>query len=109
MIGTLARYFGLRFFTTLMAVLAGVFMLIILLDYVEQMRRLSDVPNVSALLIAKTSLFRVPQIAERILPFCVLIGAMPLMLRSACRSCARLPTTARPSTLRAKAPQILPA
>jgi lipopolysaccharide export system permease protein len=80
MIGTLSRYFGLRFLTTLTAVLAGVFMLIILLDYVEQMRRLSDVPNVSALLIAKTSLFRVPQIAERILPFCVLIGAMSCYL-----------------------------
>lgn len=80
MIGTLARYFGLRFFTTLMAVLAGVFMLIILLDYVEQMRRVADVPNISALLVAKTSLFRVPQIAERILPFCVLIGAMSCYL-----------------------------
>jgi lipopolysaccharide export system permease protein len=80
MIGTLSRYFGRRFLTTLMAVLGGVFMLIILLDYVEQMRRLSDVPNVSALLIAKTSLYRVPQIAERILPFCVLIGAMSCYL-----------------------------
>jgi lipopolysaccharide export system permease protein len=70
----------MRFFTTLMAVLVGVFMLIILLDYVEQMRRMSDVPNVSALLVAKTSLFRVPQIAERILPFCVLIGAMSCYL-----------------------------
>ena len=49
MITTLHRYFGLRFLTTLVAVLVGVFALIILLDYVEQMRRLSDVPNVSAL------------------------------------------------------------
>lgn len=80
MIGTLGRYFGMRFLTTLMAVLVGVFMLIILLDYVEQMRRLSDVPNISALTVAKTSLFRVPQIAERILPFCVLIGAMSCYL-----------------------------
>jgi lipopolysaccharide export system permease protein len=80
MIGTLARYFGLRFLTTLLAVLAGVFMLIILLDYVEQMRRLADAHNVSALLVAKTSLYRVPQIAERILPFCVLIGAMSCYL-----------------------------
>ena len=80
MTGTLARYFGLRFLSTLVAVLVGVFTLIILLDYVELMRRLSDVPNVSALLVAKTSLFRVPQIAERILPFCVLIGAMSSFL-----------------------------
>jgi lipopolysaccharide export system permease protein len=78
--GTLGRYFGLRFLTTLVAVLVGVFALVILLDYVETMRRMSDVPNVSALLVAKTSLFRVPQIAERVLPFCVLIGAMSCYL-----------------------------
>jgi lipopolysaccharide export system permease protein len=80
MTGTLARYFGFRFMNTLVGVLIGVFTLIVLLDYVEQMRRLSDVPNASALLIAKTSLYRVPQIAERILPFCVLIGAMSCYL-----------------------------
>jgi lipopolysaccharide export system permease protein len=38
------------------------------------------VPNVSALLVAKISLFRVPQIGERVLPFCVLIGAMSCFL-----------------------------
>ena len=80
MTGTLARYFGLRFLTTLVAVLFGIFGLVILLDYVETMRRFSDAPNVSALLVAKTSLFRVPQITERILPFCVLIGAMSCYL-----------------------------
>jgi lipopolysaccharide export system permease protein len=80
MIGTLDRYFGMRFLTTLMAVLGGLFALVILLDYVEQMRRLSDAPNASALLVAKISLFRVPQITERILPFCVLVGAMSCYL-----------------------------
>jgi lipopolysaccharide export system permease protein len=80
MTGTLARYFGMRFLTTLVAVLLGIFSLVILLDYVETMRRFSDAPNVSALVVAKTSLFRVPQITERILPFCVLIGAMSCYL-----------------------------
>ena len=80
MITTLQRYFGMRFLVTLLAVLFGVFALIILLDYVEQMRRMADVPNVSALTVANISLFRVPQIAERILPFCVLIGAMSCFL-----------------------------
>jgi lipopolysaccharide export system permease protein len=70
----------MRFLTTLVAVLLGVFALIILLDYVEQMRRMADVPNVSALVVAKMSLFRVPLIGERILPFCVLIGAMSCFL-----------------------------
>lgn len=77
---TLSRYFGLRFLSALMAVLAGVFGLIMLIDYVELMRRHSDVPNLSAAMVAKTSLFRVPQVAERILPFCVLIGAMSCYL-----------------------------
>ena len=69
MTGTLSRYFGMKFLSTLLAVLAGVFGLIMLIDYVELMRRHSDVPNLSALTVAKTSLFRVPQVAERILPF----------------------------------------
>ena len=76
MTGTLARYFGMRFLNTLLAVMAGLFTMIILIDYIEMMRRMSDVPNVSAVAVAKISLFRVPQIAERILPFCILIGAM---------------------------------
>jgi lipopolysaccharide export system permease protein len=80
MTGTLARYFGMRFLGTLIAVLIGVYSLIVLIDYVETMRRLSDVPNLSALAVAKTSFYRVPQIAERVLPFCILIGAMSCYL-----------------------------
>src|SRR5262249_4785941 len=44
------------------------------------MRRGGDIPNVSAALIAKTSIYRVPQVVERILPFCVLIGGMSCYL-----------------------------
>src|SRR5574340_1306174 len=75
-LGTLSRYFALRFFAAVMAVFLGLFALVALLDYIELMRRASDIPNVSALLVLKTSFFRVPQVIERILPFCVLIGAM---------------------------------
>jgi lipopolysaccharide export system permease protein len=78
--GTLARYFGLRFLSTVLIVFLGIFMLVALLDYIELMRRASDIPNVSALLVAKTSIYRVPQITERIMPFCVLIGAMSCYL-----------------------------
>jgi lipopolysaccharide export system permease protein len=79
-VGTLARYFGLRFLGAVLLVFAGIFALVALLDYVELMRRTSDLPNVSALLVAKTSFYRVPQVTERILPFCVLIGAMSCYL-----------------------------
>jgi lipopolysaccharide export system permease protein len=78
--GTLSRYFGLRFLGAILAVFAGIFGLIALIDYIELMRRHSDVINVSALHILKTSFYRVPQVAERIMPFCVLIGAMSCYL-----------------------------
>jgi lipopolysaccharide export system permease protein len=79
-IGTLARYFGLRFLSAVLVVFGGIFALVALIDYVELMRRASDIPNVSAALVAKTSLYRVPQVVERILPFCILIGAMSCYL-----------------------------
>jgi lipopolysaccharide export system permease protein len=78
--GTLVRYFGLRFLSAVMLVFTGIFVLVALLDYIELMRRASDIPNVSAILVAKTSLYRVPQVTERVMPFCVLIGAMSCYL-----------------------------
>jgi lipopolysaccharide export system permease protein len=78
--GKIARYFGLRFLNAVVMVFAGIFLLVALLDYIELTRRATDVPNVSALLVAKTSLYRVPQVTERILPFCILIGAMSCYL-----------------------------
>ncbi|MGI8525107.1 MAG: LPS export ABC transporter permease LptG [Pseudolabrys sp.] len=78
--GTLARYFGLRFLSAVTAVFAGIVSLAMLVDYVELMRRAAEIPNVSALLVAKTSIYRVPQVAERLMPFCVLIGAMSCYL-----------------------------
>jgi len=79
-LGTLARYFGLRFLTAVLVVFAGIFALVALIDYIELMRRAGDIPNVSPALVAKTSFYRVPQVVERILPFCVLIGAMSCYL-----------------------------
>jgi lipopolysaccharide export system permease protein len=77
---TLGRYFGTRFLVTFSAIFAGVFGLVMLIDYLEMMRRHADIPNASALLIARASLYRVPQIVERILPFAVLIAAMSCFL-----------------------------
>ena len=78
--GTLSRYFALRFLGAVALVFMGIFLLVALLDYIELMRRASDLPHVSAILVAKTSFYRVPQVIERILPFCVLIGAMSCYL-----------------------------
>jgi lipopolysaccharide export system permease protein len=74
--GTIARYFGLRFLATVVLVFFSILFLIAMLDYIEQMRRFSDAANVSMLLVAKDSFFRVPEVAERVIPFCVMIGTM---------------------------------
>jgi lipopolysaccharide export system permease protein len=77
---TLARYFGMRFLTTSILVFIGILSLVALVDYIEMMRKTSGLPNVPASVVAQTSLFRVPQIAERIMPFSVLIAAMSCYL-----------------------------
>ena len=78
--GTLGRYFAFQFLTAVLAVFAGVFALVALVDYIELMRRNSEVADLSALMVAQTSIYRVPQVTERILPFAVLIGAMSCYL-----------------------------
>jgi lipopolysaccharide export system permease protein len=78
--GTLGRYFAMRFFIAAVATFGGVLILVALIDYIELMRRTADMPQVSALMVAQTSMFRVPQVAERIMPFCILIGAMSCYL-----------------------------
>src|SRR6476659_3442012 len=77
---TLVRYFGMRFLGAVMSVFLGIFVLIVLVDYIELMRRAADVPNLSAWMVAKASFFRVPQLTERLLPFSVLVGAMACYL-----------------------------
>jgi lipopolysaccharide export system permease protein len=44
---TLIRYFGMRFLGAVMSVFLGIFVLIVLVDYIELMRRAADVPNLS--------------------------------------------------------------
>jgi lipopolysaccharide export system permease protein len=77
---TLVRYFGMRFLGAVMSVFLGIFVLIVLVDYIELMRRAAEIPNLSPWMIAKTSFFRVPQLTERLLPFSVLVGAMACYL-----------------------------
>jgi lipopolysaccharide export system permease protein len=78
--GILSRYFARRFVTTVVAVLFAVFVLVVLVDYVESMRRASGVANVSTWTVVRISLYRVPQVTEKILPFCVLVAAMTCYL-----------------------------
>jgi lipopolysaccharide export system permease protein len=78
--GTLSRYFGLRFLSSVVGSFIGVVALAAMIDYVELMRRGADWPNATAWLLAKISMYRVPQLTERIMPFSVLVGAMSCYL-----------------------------
>lgn len=80
MTGTLARYFGLRFLTAVIVSFMGVVALAALIDYIELMRRGANWPHATSWLLAQISMFRVPQLAERIMPFAVLVGGMSCYL-----------------------------
>ena len=75
MLGTLSRYFGWRFFSAVLAVFAGTVVLVAMVDFIELTRRSSG-QDVSALFVAKITIYRVPFLTERIMPFAVLVGSM---------------------------------
>jgi lipopolysaccharide export system permease protein len=77
---TLSRYFAKQFVGATVAVFAGIFVLLVLVDYIEMVRRTSDIESAPTLLVAMTSLYRVPLLLERLMPFCVLVGAMSCYL-----------------------------
>ena len=77
---TLGRYFAGRFVIAALGVFASIFMLLVLVDYIEMVRKTSGLVSASAIMVAETSLFRVPQLLEKMMPFCILIGAMSCYL-----------------------------
>jgi lipopolysaccharide export system permease protein len=80
MANTLGRYFASRFLISAVGAFASIFLLLVLVDYIEMVRKTSGLPSVSAIMVAKTSIYRVPQLLEKMMPFCVLIGAMTCYL-----------------------------
>ncbi|MDO8399517.1 MAG: LptF/LptG family permease, partial [Bradyrhizobium sp.] len=80
MVNTLGRYFASRFLISAVGAFASIFLLLVLVDYIEMVRKTSGLPSVSAIMVAKTSIYRVPQLLEKMMPFCVLIGAMTCYL-----------------------------
>jgi lipopolysaccharide export system permease protein len=77
---TLGRYFAGRFVVSALGVFASIFVLLVLVDYIEMVRKTSSLASASPIMVAETSLFRVPQLLEKMMPFCVLIGAMTCYL-----------------------------
>jgi lipopolysaccharide export system permease protein len=80
MTNTLGRYFAGRFVVAAVGTFASIFLLLVLVDYIEMVRKTSGLPQASAITVALTSLYRVPQLLEKMMPFCVLIGAMTCYL-----------------------------
>ncbi|ANW02528.1 LPS export ABC transporter permease LptG [Bradyrhizobium icense] len=80
MTNTLGRYFAGRFLISAVGVFASIFVLLVLVDYIEMVRKTSGLASASAITVAQTSLYRVPQLLEKLMPFCVLIGAMTCYL-----------------------------
>jgi lipopolysaccharide export system permease protein len=78
--GRLSRYFGMRFLNAVLAVFVGAMSLVAMIDFLEMLRRTGDMKDVSALLVAKITVFRLLFVTERIIPFAVLVGAMSCFL-----------------------------
>jgi lipopolysaccharide export system permease protein len=81
MIGwTLARYLSLRFLLMISAVFVLNSAMIYVVDLVELLRRSGNIRGISAGYMAYLALLRAPSLAEQVLPFCVLFGAMATFL-----------------------------
>ena len=74
--GIMARYFGMRFFGVFVGVFGSLFLMVLMIDYVEMLRRTGNLPHASFLDIFRITFYRVPHVTERIMPFTALIAAM---------------------------------
>src|SRR6202011_4450661 len=80
LLGFVSVLVGVRVPGVLVGPFIGVVVLAAMIDYVELMRRGADWPNATPWLLAKISMYRVPQLTERIMPFSVLVGTMSCYL-----------------------------
>jgi lipopolysaccharide export system permease protein len=77
MIGTtLGLYLMGRFAKTLLGIFAAICGLIYVVDFVEMLRRASDLKDITTAYVAFVSLLRIPAISEQTLPFVILAGTM---------------------------------
>ncbi len=77
---TLSIYLARRFVLSVVMVFATVFVLIFLIDLVELLRRAGDTQGASTPVLAGLALYRVPSVAEQIMPFAVLFGGVATFL-----------------------------
>ena len=73
---TLSAYLGRQYAFWLASVFCILMGIALLFDLVEMMRRASGKEDATMAIILQMSLFKLPHLAETILPFTVLFGAM---------------------------------
>jgi lipopolysaccharide export system permease protein len=73
---TFSLYLTKRFLLSIGGVFLASFLLVLIVDFVEMLRRIGDAPGVSSFIIFLLTLSRVPVFIEIILPFAVLIGSI---------------------------------
>lgn len=73
---TLYRYIGKQFLLNLLLVLGVMMGLILVIDTVELIRRGSEHGEMTTGIILRLSFLKLPSMAQRVLPFAVLIGGM---------------------------------
>lgn len=76
MFSVLNIYFGKRFLSALTGVFLGIVFLVLVIDFVELMRRAADISNAKIGDLAAIAFLRSPVYGEQILPFAALFGAM---------------------------------
>lgn len=73
---TFSRYMTRKFISAVAGTFLGTFGLVLVIDFVEQLRRVEDSVRSPAHLVALLAIYRVPSFIEIILPFAVLVGSM---------------------------------
>jgi len=76
MVSTFSRYMTRKFLAAVGGTFLGTFGLVLIVDFVEQLRRVEDAARAPTHLVALLTIYRVPAFIEIVLPFAVLVGAM---------------------------------
>ena len=77
MIGrTLGSYFALRFAKTVLAMMVSLIFIIIMVDFVEQMRKAAESNDIAMLDLIRLSALKAPIFVDKAFPFACLFAAM---------------------------------
>ena len=76
----ISYYIARRFLSSILTIFLGCFLLVLLVDFVELIRRGSNKEGADTLSLFLMSVYRVPELTERILPFATLFGSIAAFL-----------------------------